>query len=322
MSYFLFGILLVLGVLTTGCNSDVFMEPMVVEPTEFELGPDNQHATIRISGEWSVHEVLFYGDEGRLYFIGEDLPVKVETPFSKISVSKSAVGMEVDMEYYLGTNDATLNITVTNGVIFKEITGVVHPTDIFSVEIESVKYLLDQWNGYPDEDCTKRIGVINFDAYEWKGDIELKWPVKTVPTTYKFESLTYVGSGGIGSIIDDPENFFANFVLNSGVKVPVPSASQVYGEWWKMAGQELPLRLTRVVAHLSVFPPLPAPVTIPSGTRGRIYLSCRYESVGFTCTIKARNPTTKKIEKIECLLRILMPMELFTEDETIPPESL
>lgn len=322
ISYFLLGILPVLGVVITGCNSDVFIKPLVVEPAEFELGPDNQHATIRVSGEWSVHEVLYYADEGRLFFYSDDLPAHIETPFSKITVSKSAAGLEVDMEYYLGTNDASLEITVTNDAEYKEITGVIHPTDIFDVEIESVEYVLDRWNGYPDEDCTKRIGLINFDAVEWKGDIELAWPVKSVPTTYKFESLTFVGTGGIGSIIDDPENFFANYVLNSGVKVPVPSTSQVYGEWWTMAGQELPLRLTRVVAYLSVFPPPPAPVTIPAGTRGSMYLSCRYESVGFECTIKARNPATKEIDKIDCLLRILMPVELFNEDETIPPDTL
>ncbi len=319
-SLFLSGILPVLGLATTGCNSDVFIDPLVVDPVEFELGPDTKHATIHVSGDWYVQDVFYHGDEGRLIFSGEDMPVHISTPFSDINLHKSADGLEIDLEYYLGTNNATLTVTVTNGIVFEEVSGLVYPTDLYTVDIEKVEYVLDQWSGWPDEDCVKRLGVVDAAVLTANRDFELSWPVTSVPTTYKFETIT-ASSPGIG-IIDDPKNFFANFVMNSGVKVPVPSASTVYGEWWKMAGQELPLRTSRVMAYLSVFPPLPAPVTIPAGSTGSLYLCCRYESVGFNCTVTARNPATQQLEKIDCMLKILMPMELFNLDETTPPASL
>lgn len=319
-SIFMYILPALLSALMAGCNSDVFIEPLVVDPAQFELGPDNKHVALRVKGDWSVKDLIYDGDEGRRIFTGKDMPVHISTPFSDINVSKSATGLEIDLEYYLGTNKATVRIVITNGIFDKEVTGTVYPTDLYTVEIEKVEYVLDQWSGWPDEDCTKRIGVVDASALSATKDFVLQWPVTSVPTTYKFETLT---SGGTGmEIVDDPENFFAGYVVNSGVKVPVPSTSTVPGEWWTMAGQELPLRLTRVMAYLSVFPPLPAPVTIPVDTSGKMYLCCRYESVGFNCTITARNPATKELEKIQCMLRILMPMELFNLDETTPPDSL
>lgn len=48
---FLFLYIIVLGAVLTGCNNDIFIEPLKVESDTDVLGPDCRTASIRVSGK-------------------------------------------------------------------------------------------------------------------------------------------------------------------------------------------------------------------------------------------------------------------------------
>lgn len=296
--------IIVLGVVLTACNNDIFIEPLNVESDTDVLGPDCRTASIRVSGKnWTVEELWFSSEEGMYHGTMEGESYSFKTPYAELNGHYTSGGIVVNLVSYLGNSDARLGMTICDGYEYIPVEITVRPTAEYSVEILDVDYTLNQWSGYPDKDYTRN--VISYRFPEGLAEPrEFSFPnIEDMPVDYFFMPWY-------------SDDLFADRVLNSGISVPVPSfVGYAIGHpsAWEMAGEEAPLTTSRSIIFTRFVPTMPAAVTLPAGKPLEVTLFCEYECLGLDCTVRAVNPMTQQPEDVECQLQMMVPVKFISE---------
>lgn len=296
--------IILLGIIFSACNNDIFIEPLKVETDTGVLGPDCLTANIRISGEkWTVKELWFSSEEGTYHGMPDGASYSFETPYVELNGYYTTGGIVVNLISYLGRSDATLGMTIYDGYEYLPLEITVKPTTEYSIRILDVDYTLNQWSGYPDEDFTRR--VITYRYPEGLAmPLDFSFPkVESMPVLYAFMSW-------------NSEDIFAQRVLSSGITVPIPSYVRIESghiNSWEMTGEEAPLTTSRSQIMTRFVPSLPDAIELPAGKPLAVTLLCDYESLGLDCTISAINPMTEQPEEVRCQLRLMVPVEFKSE---------
>lgn len=285
--------------LLSGCNDNIFIKPLKVETDTEALGPDCRTAHISVSGEdWSVQYFWFHTEYDSYSGTLSGDSYTFTTPYAELSGHLTGDGIVVDLSYYLGSSPAYLDLTLTDGFEDKNVKLTVNPTEEYVIDVLDIDYTLHSWTGYPDKDYSMGLMSYITSGSDKPVDFSFQKP-ETVLMYYCFEPF-------------DPEDFFAARVAGCGVTVPIPSRSE-NGFYWEMTGEEARLQ-TSITRHATtVMPPLPEPVTIPAGGPMQLRLICDYECVGIDCTITAVNPGNGQPEKVNCQLKMLVPVQFRTE---------
>ena len=296
--------IIVLGIVLSACNNDIFIEPLKVVSDTQVLGPDCRTASIRVSGKnWTVKDLWFSSEEGMYHGNMEGESYSFVTPYVELNGHYTSGGIVVNLVSYLGNSDATIGMTVCDGYEYIPLEITVRPTAEYSIKVLDVDYTLTQWSGYPSEDYTR--SVITYRYPEGLSE----------PTEFSFSKIEDMA-------VDyffmpwDSDDLFAERVLNSGITVPIPSyVGYAMGHMsaWEMAGEEAPLTTSRSMVFTRFVPAMPKAVTLPAGKPLEITLLCEYESLGLDCTVRAINPMTQQPEEVECKLRLMIPVKFKSE---------
>lgn len=289
-----------LAMLLAGCNDDVFIKPLEVSPADGSIGPGNKEMSIAVEGEsWKVGEVHFFTNNIDILARENDGRWHVSSPFVNICVDRTSKGVDVKFERLVSKENGTLYIQIEDEYDVKFISIDVLPSDEFSIEIVDVRYRLDQWSGYPDEDFDYPDLRVTYPHGLSEATVYTFPEVKKLPVLYCFRSY-----------ID--EDYFRYSVLNSHIQVPVPTYSTT-GIGWSMKGETAGLTTSRSYYETPFVPPLPPSVELPSGRPLSVGIVTNYECLGVDCTIEAVNPGTGKTESIGCILIMWVPVSLTSQ---------
>lgn len=292
---------LALTIIVTACNDDVFIEKLTVDELHVELGPDKLSTSISVKGEdWYINSLSFVEDEDYTqHFADDDGTFHIHTIFTDLYVRPMADRIDLELARYEGNSPGQLSFFVRDGYNHCEVSVTLLPTGSFQIEIKEVNYTLTSWTSYPEDNKTEFIMGQEFK----QGLTEPKSlsfpPISSLRVDYYFEPW-------------DDTSEFDKMILNSCIKVPVPSYTlfnDPHTDYWGMVGESAALTTTKSLFFTSHGLPRPAAVDLPLGTPLMVSLLCDYEAVGLYCVIKVSTGDGEERD-VHCMLRMLTPIKL------------
>lgn len=302
--------IILLSLVLTACNDDVFIEHLEITPEESELGSDRMSDFLKVAGpDWHVFQVNY--DDGEQLTFGEhssawhDNKLQIITSRSSLSLSIENDGIMVNLDRYLNDRPASLSIEVSGEYQQKSALINVLPTGSYTIEIKDVSYNLDTYSGYPDEDYSFDIQTVSFSQGLSEPTDYTFAPIKELPIIYWFRLL-------------GNETEFTKRLLESRIKIPVPEytwyTSFETPHCWMLLGQKVPLSSQQSAFFSTVMiPRMPAPVSLPAGKPLEVTLFCQQECVGLDLTVSAVNPVTGQTEEVPMKLFMFKPAKFTTE---------
>lgn len=287
-----------------GCNDDIFIKQLQLSPETAVLDPDNKTIRIHVSGEnWCIASVEL--EDGVYHSLLPDKnSFQILTDVSSLNIESGDNHIDVTLVKYLASaeNEATLKLTVGDDYQMQTVTLKIKPTDTYEIKIVNVLYTLNSWGGLPDRDFYHKFISQKFNPLESPQSFSFP-QAKAITVTYWFS-------------LNQNETSFAKRVMDSGIKIPVPSYvwNKIHsGNTWELTGEEAPL-----TSHVKNFitpyvPRMPAPVELPAGVPLTVELYGKYERVYLNCTIEAVNPVTEQTETLYYNLNLFQPTEFSTK---------
>lgn len=300
--YFSLFLCIALALLLGGCNDDVFVDRLEISPSEAELGPTCRSVTIDVSTSgFSVTEIAFHDRSGMTYY-NNDVPDEIVTPFTHLAFRVSGRHITVTLDKCLGAEDAELTVTLTDGYTDCRATLAIHPTDSYDIRIADVRYNTESWGEYPDRSFSSLLQRREFPSCPEAFTVDFD-PVSELPVMYRFVSYSY------------EDELFVQQVLNSGVKVPVPSYVRNIdprGPYWRLDGQTAALYMTSHSFRTGCLPPMPAAVTIQAGRSVAVGLTAAYACFEVQGEMSVTDPFDGKVRDIIFGVEMVWPVKLFS----------